>query len=175
MNGPEHWREAEKILALHPSVLDGEGAEMTAVFTMAQVHATLAVAAAAVTGAAMRPEDRDSWDAVIWPDLAREAAAAAGSPEPAESPLARLFRETAPATAHDADRQVEAVMTEAVLDVLAPKAGNTGFGDTAFGQQRWPVFRFDYEGRLIIPNDDQLRSLAGQIVTAIRTATGGAP
>ena len=46
MTGPEHYREAERILVAHPIVEDGEGAEMTAVYTMALTHATLALAAA---------------------------------------------------------------------------------------------------------------------------------
>jgi hypothetical protein len=71
-------------------------------------------------------------------------------------------------TGHDADRQVEAV-----LDVLAPKV-DAGPLAIAYGPQRWPIFRFDYEGHSVMPTDDQLRSLAEQIVTAIRTAADGA-
>ncbi len=65
---------------------------------------------------------------------------------------------------HDAGRQVEAV-----LDVLAPKIDAGALG---FGPQRWPIFRFDYEGHSVMPDDGQLRSLAEQIVTAVRTASG---
>jgi hypothetical protein len=66
MTGPEHWEEAQQILT-------GEScdygcphtgcAHEAAYLARAQVHATLALAAAIVDGpAAMRPEDRDEWD-----------------------------------------------------------------------------------------------------------------
>ena len=66
---------------------------------------------------------------------------------------------------HDVDRQVEAV-----LDVLAPHVE----APEPYQPQRWPIFRFDYEGHSVMPTDGQLRSLAEQIVTAIRTAADGA-
>jgi hypothetical protein len=71
-------------------------------------------------------------------------------------------------TGHDVHRQVEAV-----LDVLAPEIDAPPH--SGFAPQRWPIFRFDYEGQMVVPNDDQVRALAEQIVTAIRTAADGAP
>jgi hypothetical protein len=71
---------------------------------------------------------------------------------------------------HDTTRQVEAV-----LDVLAPRPDIAAEAMTALGIRpgvRYPVIRFDYEGQAIMPNDEQLRALAEQIVTAIRTAAG---
>lgn len=65
-------------------------------------------------------------------------------------------------TAHDAGRQVEAV-----LDVIAPYVD----GPPGFAAACWPIFRFDYEGHAVMPSDDQLRSLAEQIVTAVRSAS----
>ena len=58
-------------------------------------------------------------------------------------------------------------MVEAVLNVLAPYVD----GPPGFQPQRWPAIRFDYEGQMVLPNDDQLRELAQSIVTAIRTAS----
>jgi hypothetical protein len=58
-------------------------------------------------------------------------------------------------------------MVEAVLDVLAPQVD----GPPGFAAQRWPVIRFDYEGHPVVPDETQLRALAEQIVTAVRTAT----
>lgn len=60
---------------------------------------------------------------------------------------------------------------EAVLNVLAPYVD--GIGD--FAPQRWPIFRFDYDGQMVMPADEQVRALAEQIVTAIRTASGEEP
>jgi hypothetical protein len=57
---------------------------------------------------------------------------------------------------------------EAVLNVLAPFVD----GPPDFAPQRWPIFRLDYDGQMVMPNDDQVRALAEQIVTAIRTASG---
>ena len=68
-------------------------------------------------------------------------------------------------TTHDADRQAEAV-----LDVLAPYV----YGPPGFAAIRWPIFRFDYDGQIVLPSDEQVRALAQQIVTAIRTASDGA-
>ena len=56
---------------------------------------------------------------------------------------------------------------EAVLNVIAPFVD----GPPGTQPQRWPVIRFDYEGTMVMPNDDQVRTLAEQIVTAIRTGT----
>jgi hypothetical protein len=65
MTGPQHWEEADLIVA-------GERCDYgcphagcvleMAYLARAQVHATLALAEAYVAGAVMRPEDRDEWD-----------------------------------------------------------------------------------------------------------------
>jgi hypothetical protein len=68
---------------------------------------------------------------------------------------------------HDVDRQVEAVM-----DVLAPRAGGI---PGLIGPVRCPLILFDHDGTAVMPSDAQVRMLAEQIVTAIRTAAGGAP
>ena len=66
MNGPGHYREAERLLAATaPDAEDpvASFARLGALLQAAQVHATLAVAAAVVDGpAVMRPEERDEWD-----------------------------------------------------------------------------------------------------------------
>ena len=66
MTGPEHWEEAGLILTGdacdYGCPHTGCEHEM-ARLARAQVHATLALAAAVVDGpAVMRPEDRDEWD-----------------------------------------------------------------------------------------------------------------
>jgi hypothetical protein len=68
MTGPEHWAEADLILTGNADPCSygcphtGCPHEM-AMIARAQVHATLALAAAVVDGpAVMRPEDRDEWD-----------------------------------------------------------------------------------------------------------------
>ena len=75
MTGPEHYRQAEELLANAGDWMDadyGWKANLTAAerraykmadLGAAQVHATLALATAFVDGpAVMRPEDRDDWD-----------------------------------------------------------------------------------------------------------------
>lgn len=57
---------------------------------------------------------------------------------------------------------------EAVMNVLAPYVD----GPPGFAPQRWPIFRFDHDGEAVMPSDDQVRSLAEQIVAAVRTASG---
>ncbi len=59
------------------------------------------------------------------------------------------------------ERQVEAV-----LNVIAPYVD----GPPGFQPARWPIFRYDYEGTMVMPDDDQLQALARQIVTAVRAA-----
>jgi len=66
MTGPQHWQEADLILTSDPCSYgcphSGCPHEI-AMLARAQVHATLALAAAVVDGpAVMRPEDRDEWD-----------------------------------------------------------------------------------------------------------------
>jgi hypothetical protein len=62
MNGPEHYSKAEDHLTDAATL--GDVPEATAWHQrQAQVHATLALAAAVVDGpAVMRPEERDEWD-----------------------------------------------------------------------------------------------------------------
>ena len=64
MNGPEHYREAETCVRQGcASDEQGQLADAHIWLQLAQVHATLACAAAFVDGpAVMRPEDRDEWD-----------------------------------------------------------------------------------------------------------------
>ena len=66
VNGPEHWREADLILTSDPCEYGcphGGCQHEMRMIARAQVHATLALAAAVVDGpAVMRPEDRDEWD-----------------------------------------------------------------------------------------------------------------
>ena len=81
MNGPEHYREAERLLVhVDRSVVDqfGDGAEWARQeLAQAQVHATLALAAAtAMDGDNMPAADWDQW---------RDAASAYVRPQPAGS------------------------------------------------------------------------------------------
>ena len=60
MTGPEHYREAERDIA----AMNGKGhAAVNVLLAKAQVHATLALAAAAVTA----PADLDRWYEVMLP------------------------------------------------------------------------------------------------------------
>jgi hypothetical protein len=65
MTGPEHWKEADLILAEDPCEYgcphSGCAHEMRQI-ARAHVHAALALADAYVASAVMRPEDRDEWD-----------------------------------------------------------------------------------------------------------------
>jgi hypothetical protein len=84
MNGPQHWEEADLILSGDPCEYGCPHAgcqhEMRMI-ARAQVHATLALAAAVADGpAVMRPEDRDERD---------RATGRLEPEEPEESPLAR--------------------------------------------------------------------------------------
>jgi hypothetical protein len=68
VTGPQHWEEASLIVlgdrCDYGCPHAGCAHEM-AYLARAQVHATLALAAAVVDGpAVMRPEDRDEWDRV---------------------------------------------------------------------------------------------------------------
>lgn len=61
MTGPGHYREAERLLDLTRT--NDRTPEDPLLYAEAQVHATLALAAAMVDGpSVMRPEDRDDWD-----------------------------------------------------------------------------------------------------------------
>lgn len=61
MNGPQHYRRSEELADKAKEQLDGEGsdtASVAALIALAQVHATLAAAAAAARGAT-------SWQEVL--------------------------------------------------------------------------------------------------------------
>jgi hypothetical protein len=64
VTGPEHYAEAERLLG--PAMTSSGSFTLPKapdVIATAQVHATLALAAAMVDGPMiMRPEDRDEWD-----------------------------------------------------------------------------------------------------------------
>jgi hypothetical protein len=67
MTGPEHYRRAEELLAESRRAvrkrIEPDWLMPADLITEAQVHATLALAATQVDGAAvMRLEDRDEWD-----------------------------------------------------------------------------------------------------------------
>jgi hypothetical protein len=66
MNGPEHYANAESDLehAAHASD-KGRLDDVAYWLGCAQVHATLALAAAHVSGILMHPEDRAAWDRAI--------------------------------------------------------------------------------------------------------------
>jgi hypothetical protein len=75
--------------------------------------------------------------------------------------------EAARAVARDAVRQVEAV-----LDVLAPRVDLGDLGPAIGADSvRVPRILLDHDGTPVMPSDAQVRSLAEQIVTAIRTAS----
>jgi hypothetical protein len=66
MNGPEHYKEAEQLLAMLPNVERGAVSE-AGIIAEAQVHATLALAAAtrdAAYGELSIPAGA-AWDAVL--------------------------------------------------------------------------------------------------------------
>lgn len=71
MTGPEHYREAEKLLALD-EVIHKEGGDPGDILQAAQVHATLALAAATVglsSRAGSTSKDDSEWrDAAVTPD-----------------------------------------------------------------------------------------------------------
>jgi hypothetical protein len=63
MTGADHYREAENCIK-QGCAADEQGAQADAMtwFALGQAHATLALTAATVAGAVMRPEDTDEWD-----------------------------------------------------------------------------------------------------------------
>jgi len=65
--GPEHYRKAERVLA-QVEDRDVSAAEVAAYTAVAQVHATLAVAAACATGLMHGYERSTAWTAVLEPD-----------------------------------------------------------------------------------------------------------
>jgi hypothetical protein len=81
MTGPEHYAASEAHLDHAASIeTDGHDDSMSAWHQrQAQVHATLALAATQVDGAAvMSPADRHEWLKVTDPDYAAEQASEAG-------------------------------------------------------------------------------------------------
>jgi len=65
MTGPEHFEESERLLnedSCEYGCPHSGCRHERRLIARAQAHATLALAAAVVTGAVMRPEDRDEWD-----------------------------------------------------------------------------------------------------------------
>ncbi|MEC4616315.1 hypothetical protein [Tsukamurella tyrosinosolvens] len=74
MNGPEHYAEAEQLLAIVD--VNGTDPRDAAVLAAAQVHATLALAAATALGscfAATGPMESDVQQAAAWDDVIRTA------------------------------------------------------------------------------------------------------
>jgi GMP synthase-like glutamine amidotransferase len=63
MDGPAHYREAERCLAFAATIeTDGDQDSMSAWYQrQAQVFATLALTAAVVAGSPMSPQDRKAW------------------------------------------------------------------------------------------------------------------
>lgn len=62
MNGPEHYTEAERLLAIVD--VNGTDPRDAAVLAAAQVHATLALAAATTLHALRSPKTSETWRAV---------------------------------------------------------------------------------------------------------------
>ena len=69
MTGPEHYREAEKLLNFSEEKVRGSEVEMS-LFAEAQVHATLALAAA--TAVALRGGTRLTREGIAWREAAGE-------------------------------------------------------------------------------------------------------
>lgn len=70
-----------------------------------------------------------------------------------------------------------AAQVEAVLDVLAPEPDIPADARKSLGISdglRVPIILVEHHGNAVYPTDEQLRALAEQIVTAIRTASGRA-
>ncbi|RSS51392.1 hypothetical protein [Streptomyces sp. WAC01280] len=96
MTGPEHYREAERLLRVAHRFTYGDGADATvgaALATEAQAHATLALAAATAMGSAvdgtepgMAPDEYDAWFTAAGTNApARRAPAKAGPPSATRS------------------------------------------------------------------------------------------
>lgn len=88
MTGPEHYAEAERLLTLADRHTSGAtyGPEWTLTLTAAQVHATLALAAATAVGTA--GPDGHAWAevAAAKPSAAKPEAPAASRPGPGPAP-----------------------------------------------------------------------------------------
>ncbi len=88
MTGPEHYTEAERLVALADRHSSGAtyGQEWMLTLTAAQVHATLALAAATAVGTA--GPDGSAWAAVAAtrPSAAKPEAPSASRPDPSALP-----------------------------------------------------------------------------------------
>ena len=64
MTGAEHYAEAERHMGFAAAIETDGDQDSTSAWhqRQAQVHATLALADAHLTGVLMYPEDRDAWD-----------------------------------------------------------------------------------------------------------------
>jgi hypothetical protein len=71
MDGPAHYREAERCLAYAATIeTDGDQESMSAWYQrQAQVFATLALTAAVVAGSRLSPDERKTWDDASAGDL----------------------------------------------------------------------------------------------------------
>jgi len=104
MTGPEHYTEAERLLALADRHSSGAtyGQEWTLTLTAAQVHATLALAAATAVGTA--GPDGQAWADVAAARPSTAKPEAPGASRPGSSPLPRrpppLFPPTEPEPPH---------------------------------------------------------------------------
>jgi hypothetical protein len=72
MTGPEHYKEAEEILARAKADLGDDRPLITLAVAVAQVHATLALAAATAFGLTDGERDRGmpNWECVEWERVA---------------------------------------------------------------------------------------------------------
>lgn len=76
MTGPEHYAEAERLAGIDPIGGNLTAAQASALLIAAQVHATLALAAATALGscfAATGPMESDVQQAAAWDDVIRTA------------------------------------------------------------------------------------------------------
>ena len=96
MTGPEHYAEAERLLAVADRHTSGVtyGPEWTLTLTAAHVHATLALAAATAVGTA--GPDRHAWDdiaATKYGSKPEPQAAVLQTPDPGSGALRRSSRQ----------------------------------------------------------------------------------
>jgi hypothetical protein len=75
MNGPENYREAERLIEEANHVGHSDPQRADGMVTAAQVHATLALTAATITRTSLTPADRHEWMKAIDPEYAAEQAA----------------------------------------------------------------------------------------------------
>ena len=73
MTGPEHYREAERLMKRADRIMDGFPSEEYAqTIAVAQVHATLALAAATALGREGEGRTQPGKDKAAWFDVAAE-------------------------------------------------------------------------------------------------------